>query len=305
MSFTVTDAMVQQFGSNVTHIAQQSKSRLRGKVIEEMITGDSAYMEQMAPTAARKVTTRHADSPIMNTQHLRRRVAPYDYDWGDLVDKLDKLKLLVDLESNYAKAGGAAMRRGQDDEIIAAFFSTAYSGHSGSTTIAWPAGNAESVPTTPAGTQVGVNDWTYGTGSGNVGLTVSKLISASVALDAAEGEDEEERFILVKGIHKGQLLSTTEVTSADYNTVRALYDGKIDTFMGFTFVHSERLLQNSSSQYRVPAWRKSAMGLGINTDIQANSAVRPDKRFATYVYTDESIGASRLEEAKLVEIVCA
>lgn len=305
MSFSVTDAMVQQFGSNVTHIAQQGKSRLRGKVIEENITGDSAYMEQMAPTAARKVTTRHADSPIMNTQHLRRRVAPYDYDWGDLVDKLDKLKLLIDPESNYAKAGGMAMKRGQDDEIIAAYFSSAYTGHSGSTVLTWPNGNSESTPNAPAGTVVAVNDWTYGTGSGNIGLTVSKLISASVALDAAEGDEEEERYILIKAKHKGQLLSTTEVTSADYNTVRALYDGKIDTFMGFTFVHSERLQQNSSSQDRVPAWRKSAMGLGINQDIQSQSALRPDKRFATYVYAEESIGASRLEEPKLVEIVCA
>lgn len=305
MSFTVTDAMVQQFGSNVTHIAQQPQSRLRGKVIEENINGDSAYMEQMAPSAARRVTTRHSDSPIMNTQHLRRRIAPYDYDWGDLVDKLDKLKLLIDPESNYAKAGGAAMRRGQDDEIIAAFFSTAYTGHSGATAVSWPNGNSESSPTAPAGTQVAVSDWTYGNGSGNSGLTVSKLISASVALDAAEGDDEEDRFILVKAKHKGQLLSTTEVTSADYNTVRALYDGKINTFMGFTFVHSERLLQNASSQDRVPAWRRSAMGLGIAQDIEPHSAPRPDKRFAQYVYADMSIGASRLEEPKLVEVICA
>lgn len=304
MSFTVTDAMVQQFGSNVRHTAQQTKSRLRGKVIEEPITGESAYMEQMAPTAARKVTARHADSPIMNTQHLRRRIASYNYDWGDLIDKADKARLIIDPESNYAKAGGGAMRRGQDDEIIGAFFATAYTGHSGSTPVTWPNGNSESAPTQPGGTQVAVNDWTYGNGAGNIGLTVSKLISASVALDAAEGDEEEDRYILIKAKHKGQLLATTEVTSADYNTVRALYDGKIDTFMGFNFIHSERLQQNGSGYDRVPAWRKSAMGLGIVQDIQPNSAPRPDKKFATYVYADEDIGAARLEEAKLVEILC-
>jgi hypothetical protein len=305
MSFTVTDAMVQQFGSNVRHVAQQAVSRLRGKVFEENITGESAYMEQMAPTTARKVTTRHADSPIMNTQHLRRRVAPYDYDWGDLVDKADKLRLLIDPQSEYAKAGGMAMRRGQDDEIIGAFFSTAYVGHSGSTAISWPNGNSETSPAQAAGTQVAVNDWSYGNGSGNIGLTVSKLISATVALDAAEGDDEEERYILCKAKQKGNLLATTEATSADYNTVRALVDGKIDTFMGFKFLRSERLLQNSSSYDRVPAWRKSAMGLGLAQDVEPNSAPRPDKKFAQYVYVDMTIGASRLEESKLVEIICA
>jgi hypothetical protein len=306
MSFTITDAFVQQFSSNIHMLAQQRKSRLRGRVLEENITGDSAYMEQLAPTTARKVTTRHADSPLANMQHLRRRIAAYDYDQGDLIDKLDKVKLLIDPASAYAQNIGSALGRGQDDEIIGAFFATAYTGHSGATGITWPNGNSESSPTTPAGTQIAVDDWTYGNGSGNSGLTISKLISASVALDAAEGDEEnEERYILVTSKQKGNLLATTEATSADYNTVKALYDGKIDTFMGFKFIHSERLQKNSSSRYRVPAWRKSAMGLGIVQDIQGQIAPRPDKRFSWYCYGDESIGASRLEESKLVELICA
>ena len=48
-----------------------------------------------------------------------------------------------------------------------------------------------------------------------------------------------------------------------------LRDGKIAFIMGFQLIHSERLLANVSSQWRVPAWRKSAMGLGINKDISA------------------------------------
>jgi hypothetical protein len=47
------------------------------------------------------------------------------------------------------------------------------------------------------------------------------------------------------------------------------------------------------------------MGLGIARDIQGRMAERPDKRFSMYVYTDQAIGASRLEEAKLVEIPCS
>lgn len=305
MSFTITDAFVQQFAGNIRVLAQQDKSRLRKTVFEDAITGEAAYLEQVAPTAARKVQARHADSPIMNTQHLRRRIAPYDYDWGDLIDKLDKVRLLVDPASTYANQAAAALERGVDDEIIGAFFGTAYSGHTGSTALTWPNGNSESSPTAPAGTQVAVNDWTYGNGSGNVGLTISKLISASVALDAAEGDENEDRFIVVAAKQKGNLLATTEVTSADYNTVRALYDGKIDTFMGFKFIHSERLLLNGSGFARVPAYRRTAMGLGVAKDIGAMVTQRGDKRFAWYAYADMAVGASRLEEAKLVELVCA
>ena len=305
MSFSITDAFVQQFSGNVKFLAQQEQSRLRKTVIEDQITGESAYLEQMAPTAARKVIARHSDSPIMNTQHLRRRVAPYDYDWGDLIDQEDKVRLLIDPESAYAKNAAFALERAIDDELVGAYFATAYTGHAGSTSVTWPNGNSESTPTTPAGTVVAVNSWAYGNGSGNAGLTVSKLIEASMALDAAEGDQDEERFIVIGAKQKGNLLSTTEATSSDYNEVKALVEGKINRFMGFTFIHSERLQLDSNSYTRVPAYRKSAMGLGVAKDIWSRIDERADKRFSWYVYAAMSVGATRLEEAKMVEIKCA
>lgn len=304
MAFSITDAFVQQFSGNVRFLAQQMDSRLRRTVIEDEIRGESAYMEQLAPTAAVKQTARHADTPLMNSQSLRRRVAPYPYRWGDLVDKEDQVRLLIDPASNYARNAGFAMNRATDDEIIGALWSTAYTGHSGSTQVIWPNGNAEGNPTAPPGTVVAVNDWTYGNGSGNIGLTISKLISASVALDAAEGDENEERFIVIGAKQKGNLLATTEATSSDYAAVKALVDGKIDKYMGFTFIHSERLLKNTSGYTRVPAFRKSAIGLGIAQDIWGRISERPDKGYAWQVYAAMTVGAARLEEAKLVEIVC-
>jgi hypothetical protein len=309
MSFQVTDAFVQQFTGNVALLAQQSVSRLRGRVIEDMITGESAYLEQVAATAAQKITARHSDSPIMNTQHLRRRLAPYDYGWGDLVDNLDKVRLLIDPASTYARNAAMAMNRAQDDEIIAAFFGTAYTGHAGGTALTWPNGNSESTPTAPAGTQISVSSWTYGNGTGSAGLTISKLIEAMVALDAAEGDENEERYLAIKAKQKGNLLATTEATLKEYGVAKddlaPLRDGKVAMIVGFETIHTERLLATADPYDRVPAWRKSAMGLGIAKDISGRMAERPDKRFSMYVYTDMSIGASRLEEAKLVEIPCA
>jgi hypothetical protein len=293
----------------VSLLAQQDVARIRGRTIEDAITGESAYLEQVAPTAAVKVVARHSDSPIMNTQHLRRRVAPYDYAWGDMVDKLDKVRLLIDPESTYARNAAMAMNRAWDDEIIAAFFGTAYTGHAGGTALTWPNGNSESSPTTPAGTQVTVSSWTYGNGSGNAGLTISKLIEAMVALDAAEGDENEPRYAVIQAKQKGNLLATTEATLQEYGvskeSVSALRDGQVTKIVGFELIHSERLLLDGSSNRRIPAWRRGAMGMGIAKDISGRIAERPDKRFSMYVYTDMSIGASRLEEAKLVEIACA
>jgi hypothetical protein len=304
MSFTISEAFVLQFGANVMELAQQRMSRFRQRVYEDQITGEAAYLEQLAPTAARKVTQRHADSPMMNSQWLRRRIAPYDYDWGDLIDRLDRVRLLVDPESQYTRNAGLAMGRGFDDEIIAAFFGTAYAGHSGSIALTWPTGNSESTPTQPAGTQIAVNDWSFGNGSGNAGLTISKLISAKVALDQAEVGDDERRFFSCPAKQIGNLLATTEATSIDYNTVRALVNGEINTLLGFEFVRSERLQLNASGQTRCIAWSENGLGLGIAKDIEAQAAPRPDKRFAQYVYCDGSWGAARLEEVRVVEVIC-
>lgn len=317
MSFTVTDAFVQNFSGNVRFLAQQGRSRLRYRVITDTLTGESAYMEQVAPTEARDVTVRHADSPIMNTQHLRRRISPQDCDWGDLVDKEDKVRLLIDPTSTYARNAAMAINRRIDSRIISAMWGTAYTGHSGGTALTWPNGNNESLPAAPGGTQIAVNSWAYGNGAGNSGLTISKLVEAMVALDAAEGDDDmddlnggsEPRYLCIAAKQKGNLLATTEATLKEFGVAKddlaPLRDGKIAMIMGFETVHSERLLNNGSGYRRVPAWRKSAMGWGIAQDITGQIAPRPDKRFSMYVYASMSGGASRIEEAKLVEIPCA
>lgn len=317
MSFSITTGFVQQFGGTVRFLAQQWKARLRGRTVEDNIVGESGYLEQLAPTEARDVTTRHADSPLMNSQSLRRRISPTDSDWGDLIDKEDKVRLLIDPTSAYSQNAAAAMNRKWDSRLLVAMWGTAYTGHTGSTAVTWPNGDNESSPTAPAGTQVAVGDWTYGNGSGNAGLTISKLISASVQLDAAEGDDmesgmggqSEPRYMVITAKQKGNLLATTEATLKEFGVAKddlaPLRDGKVAMILGFECIHSERLLLNSSSQTRVPCWRKSAMGMGIGQEIYGRVAERADKRFSWYVYTAMSIGASRLEEAKLVEIVCA
>lgn len=304
MSFTITDAFVQQFSGNVRFLAQQQDSRFRGKVLEDTVRGESAYMEQLAPATAKKKTSRHADTPLMSTQSLRRRIAPYPYEWADLVDRADKVRLLIDPASSYAQAGAMAMRRAYDDEVIAAAFATAYTGHSGSTQVTWPNGNSESAPTAPGGTVVAVDSWKYGNGSSAAGLTISKLIEAKMALEAAEGDEEDEYYIACAAKQRGNLLATTEVTNADYAAVKALVDGKVNSFMGFTFVRSERLQLDASSYRRVIAWRKSGLGQGIAQDIEGKISERPDKSYSVQTFADTQLGAARLEEAKVAEIKC-
>ena len=104
MSTQITTAFVQQYSSNVSMLAQQMGSRLRASVDVETINGKFAFFDQIGVTAAQVRSTRHGNTPQINTPHSRRRVGLADYEWADLIDDQDKVRLLVDPTSNYAKA---------------------------------------------------------------------------------------------------------------------------------------------------------------------------------------------------------
>jgi hypothetical protein len=97
------------------------------------------------------------------------------------------------------------------------------------------------------------------------------------------------------------LLGTTEVTSSDFNTVKALANGEINSFLGFNFVVSNRL-SIASSKRKCIAYAMDGIGLGVGKDVTARIDERADKGYATQVYYCASFGATRMEEEKVVEI---
>ena len=298
MSFEITTAFVQQYEQNIMMLSQQMGSRLRKAVtVKEGIIGKRDFVDQVGVTAAQKKTTRHSDTPLISTPHARRALDLYDYEWADLIDQMDKIKTLNDPTNSYVLAGAAALGRSMDDEIINAFFATSITGETGSSTVAFPSGQ-----------QVAVNSWKYGTGSGNAGLTISKLIEAKIVLFGNEALNEEmpgnEAYIAVTAKQLGDLLATTEATNRNYAQVAALVEGKLDYFMGFNFIRLERLLTDGSGYRRVPVWNKTGMALGIGQDIKTRITERADKSYAVQPYACMSIGATRLEEKKVVEIKC-
>ncbi|MDR3418690.1 MAG: phage capsid protein [Nevskia sp.] len=301
MSFEVTTNFVQQFRSTLAMLAQQKKSRFRDKVIYEPVTGQTTWYDQVGTSEANDITNRQGDTPLANTPHRRRRIDLAPKNWADLIDNADKVRMLADPTSTYTRAGNAAMNRKIDSIIYNAFFATANTGADGSTPVAFPSAN-----------QIAVNSWAYGTGSGNAGLTISKLIEAKVtlwgqeAVDDADEQQVSDLYIAVTGKQLGNLLATTEVTSKDYNEVAALAQGKISDFMGFKFVRYEKLAQDSNSYWRVPVWQKEGMYLGIAEDLTlVDISRRADKNMAWQPYYEMTMGSARVEEARVVEIKCA
>ena len=284
MSTQITTAFVEQYKSNVFHLAQQKGSRLRDAVRSETVTGKAHFFERIGSTAAQKRTSRHSDTPRMDTPHSRRKVTMDDYDWADLIDNEDKVRLLISPSSDYAMAGAFAMGRAMDDAIIAAATGNAYAGVAGGTATAL--GSGQKI--------------VHASG----GLTVAKLISAKEILDAAEVDPDEPRFLVCAAGQLADLLAITQITSADYNSVKALVQGNIDTFLGFKFIRSQRLGTDATPSRQVLAFTKSAIGLAVGSDITTKISERSDKNYATQVFLSMTIGATRIEEEKMVEIAC-
>lgn len=310
MAGQIDQAFVNQFRSNVFHLSQQKGSRLRGGVRTEIQNGQRMFFERLGQDVAIRKTSRHMDTPQIDSDHSRRANTLDDYIWADLIDEEDQIRLLIDPESGYAQASMWAMGRAMDDEIIAAMRGNAYSGQGGTTAVPLP--DAQKV--------LAQSSAAIGTPTD---LNVDTLRAVKKVFDINDVDESIERYIAVSASQLANLLSQTQVTSADYNSVKALVSGQIDTFMGFKFIRTQRLPQldcgynnstgaivtaggnaTASNARRCLAWAKTGVVLGIGKDVEVKIDPRPDKNYATQVFARMSVGATRLEEAQVVEVVC-
>ncbi len=289
MSQYITTAFVQQYKSNVQLLSQQMGSRLRDAVRVETQEGEYCWYEQIAATAAALKTGRHADTDaaFVDTGHEAVRVGIADYSWVDYIDREDRVRMLIDPTSPYAKNAAYAFGRTMDTVILTAALGNADR-----------AANVtkDNVVATalPAGQKIA---------AGATGMTIDKLIQARGIFWANDVDESIPLYIACTGTQLEDLLNTTEITSSDYNTVKALVRGEIDTYMGFKFIRTELVNLNVSTRECV-AWAMDGLLLALGIDINARIGERPDKQYLTQVFTQMTIGATRMEEEKVVQIDC-
>ncbi|MFT3806102.1 phage capsid protein [Arenimonas sp.] len=285
MSNQITEAFVQQFGSTYLHVAQQMQSRLMGAVRQENgIVGTSKSVNRLGKRTMQRRTSRHADTPINEQPHSTRYVDLFDYDDGDMLDNLDKLKLLTDPTSDYMKAMVGGGNRQKDLEII-----TAALGSSRSTTGSIVLPSSQKIL------------------HGSAGLTKAKIIQAKKMFRAAEADEQnaEELYFVYGSEAMEDVLTDTTLTSSDHLAVQMLQEGNINSkkWMGFNWIPSE-LCPKSSTTRSLVAFAKSGLCLGVGQDIKTEVGKDPGKGFNVRVYVCLSIGAVRVEEEKVVEVQC-
>ncbi len=288
MSFEITTAMVQQYKSGIEILYQQTRSKLRDAVRVEPVQGRDAFFDQVEAVEAQSKTTRHGDLEIVSTPHRRRRVTTSDKYVADYIDAEDLARILNNPTGAYASNFVAALNRATDREIITAAVGPAYTGERGDVVTPFDSNMTVAV-------NVGSSQTT--------GLNLEKLLAAKEMLDANDVSDEE-RYLIIGPKQLGELLNNTKVTSSDYNTVKALVQGEVNSFLGFTFIKSTLLSKDSNGYRECLFWQKNAMLLGVTRDIGASIDPIPQKGQSLLIQAWISVGASRMSEKGVGRILC-
>jgi hypothetical protein len=287
MSNQITTAFVQQYTTKVALLSQQVGSRLRMCVTTGSYTGKAAVpVEQLGAVEPQVLATRHADTPVVETPHARRWVSPTPYGGGDYFDEEDAVQALLNPTNDYARNQAAGMGRAIDRAIITAALGTSKIGADGTTNEAFDTAN-------------------FQIAAGGAGLTIQKIVQAREKIAAANVDPIDEFYLVGRQRHITNLLSagvvnnyvTPVVTSRDFFEGNALMSATLPLIAGFRFIQTEVI-----SSTTVLAFAKSGLHLGIWKDISSSIDRIPSKNNNWLVQTKAIFGATRLEQAKIVDI---
>jgi len=286
MSTQINKAFEQQFSDNFIHLASQKESKLGSAVrVEQVNDAKSFHFDRMDTVNMVQSVSRHEDTPLTEVPFSRRRVTFNTYRAVDLIDSPDRVKMAKDPSSPSMKQLVWALNRQKDDLIISAASGNAFSIDSAdsSTNVALPA--AQKIA------------------HGSADMDLAKIIECRKILLDNDVDTDEELFWAIGPAQLEAMLNITTITSSDYNSIKALMSGEINTFMGFTWIVSTRLSVSSSIR-KTLAWAKSGMGLAMNGTPNIRISERADKNYSTQIFVEANMGATRIEDEKVVEVSC-
>lgn len=280
MSRYLSDVAVTEFDTLVKQ-AFQGGGKLRSAVtLRNGVKGDTYKFNYMGKGLATQRPGPSSDITPMDIDHDPKTATLTNWDASEYTDIWDQAEVLFDEKQQLASAIAMALGRREDQLIIAALdAATGYAGTVG-------------------------NDF----GGTNSNLNIDKVIRASRYLNE-EGVPGTDRFIAVSAYGLEGMLGETEATSSDYNTVKALVQGSIDSFVGFKWIvieeRSEGGLPLTGTDRKSFAWHKSAIGLAVGIDMTTRVDWVPQKKSwlstGTYKAGSVSIDGLGIVEIETVE----
>ncbi len=284
MTNTQLEIRGQDYSKIILPLARQEKSKLYDRVyLKTNIVGKSFYQDQIGKWEMSQKTGYNVTTPENDPNLSRTRVDIATYHDARLLDRSLNLQAFTDPMSEASMCISSSVGIQIDKIIYDALGGTAFRGETGANSITFPA-----VKTVA---------------SGGTGLTVEKLRKASKLMNA-EGVPTSDRTIVLSATGLEQLLGNTEVTSADYNNVKTLVAGDVDTFMGFKFITLPDgiIKKNAQDEEEYFAFHKTGICFGMLEELFIQMEARADKSYSKQVYYEINCGAGRLEEAKVIKI---
>lgn len=272
--------------------AQQPNSVLESTVEREVATGELTFFDQYDSVSLTKRVTRNQPNTYQETPRKRRALSIEFFEFSELFDWRDEHKLVRAMQPDGQLERNVLMAfaRKKDETIINAFDANAKTGQTGSTTTPFDTNQDVAIDYEHSGTPVNSN------------LTISKLRRT---LNLLESSDVEGPFFLAA--HPNQkmaLLRSTEVTSADFASVKALVNGEVNSFMGFEFKWTSLISQHTSNQRYAFAYSMDAVKFAMDRDIRVEIDEIEDRGHAIQLAVYGNMGAARQFENKIVRINC-
>ena len=283
MADTQNEIYAQAYGQNIMQLAQQKYSKLLNTVyLKPNVRGKTFFQDQIGEWSMATKGGRNVQTPNNDPNLARRMGVMLDYHDNRMLDRGDELKCISDPRSAYTIAAARSLGRKIDDVIIEAAISTSQkSGETGSTTAPTTATILASAST----------------------FTLAKIVSLKEAFDNADVE-MEDRYLVINPTCLNTALQINQMSSADYNTIKALVRGEIDSFLGFKWIMTTRLDNSSIGASLIGlAWQKYGLCLAMAAAPMVRTDERSDLSYSWQVYYELNCGAARLEETRVRKII--
>lgn len=245
----------------------------REKTVED---AKSVYFRKKGKGMA-SLHTPGADVRAMNVEYNQVKCDLQDWEAKDYIDKFDALKFNFSEAKEAAEVAADALGL-RMDQIVLDAMSTGYDS---------------------------VN---HKVGASNTALTVATLRKAITLLNK-EGVPSTDRHFAHSAQQLDDLLATTEVTSSDYNAVKTLVNGEVNTFLGLKLV----MIADNRSEGGLPKgdaandrigfiYHKDAVGFAMGQNIETRMDYIPEKS-AYLVGGDFSAGAVVIDDKGVVGVL--
>ena len=275
MAVGISSAFVQLFDAEVKQ-AYQSSRALAGLTRERTnVEGNQVKFPKIGKGTA-TVRVPQTDVTPLNVTYSQITATMSDYIAAEYSDIFSQQKVNFDERRELVQVVGNAIGRRMDQLVIDAL-------------------NASATTLTVATT----------IGGAGTNMNIEKLIEAKKLLDA-NNVPSEGRCMIIHANNLAGMLGETEITSADFATVKALVSGEVDTFMGFKFV---TLGDRDEGGLPIPstrtcfAFHKDAMGMGIGMNQKSEINYVPEKT-SFLVSSMFSAGAVAIDDEGIVKISC-